>query len=142
MSVQKFSSRSLLAVLAMIALASTTVAFVQTTRSSAAASFSSARPFPFAGDSSTTQLSERRWNFNEGQSPWGMKMNAETWNGRVAQIAFVWIFLQELVTGKGVFQGLEEGNWFFLLNAGLFGILVVGLTGWLAIQGDDDYTKA
>ena len=58
------------------------------------------------------------------------------------KIAFVWIFLQELVTGKGVLQGIDEGNWFFLFNAGLFGILVFGLTGWLAIQGDDDYTKA
>lgn len=58
------------------------------------------------------------------------------------QLAFVWIFLQELVTGKGVFVGLGEGNWFFLLNAGVFGILVLGLTGWLAIQGDDDYTEA
>ena len=60
----------------------------------------------------------------------------------VFKIAFVWIFLQELVTGKGVLQGIDEGNWFFLFNAGLFGILVFGLTGWLAIQGDDDYTKA
>lgn len=31
-------------------------------------------------------LSERRWNFNEGQSPWGLKKNAEIWNGRVAQV--------------------------------------------------------
>jgi hypothetical protein len=31
-------------------------------------------------------LSERRWNFNEGQEPWGMKKNAEIWNGRVAQV--------------------------------------------------------
>ncbi|VEU34666.1 unnamed protein product [Pseudo-nitzschia multistriata] len=102
------------------------------------------RSAPVFGDiasTSTTQLSERQWNFNEGQSPWGMKGNAETWNGRVAQVAFVWIFLQELVTGKGVFQGIEEGNWFFLLNAGVFGVGVVALTGWLAIQGDDDYTK-
>lgn len=70
-----------------------------------------------------------------------MKNNAETWNGRVAQVAFVWIFLQELVTGKGVLQGIDEGNWFFLLNAGVFGVGVVGLTGWLALQGADDYTK-
>jgi len=34
----------------------------------------------------TTTLAERRWNFNEGQSPWGMKENAEIWNGRVAQV--------------------------------------------------------
>jgi hypothetical protein len=35
----------------------------------------------------TTELSEgRRWNFNEGRSPWGMKRNAEIWNGRMAQV--------------------------------------------------------
>jgi hypothetical protein len=39
-----------------------------------------------ASPPSATALSERRWNFNEGQSPWGMKINAETWNGRVAQV--------------------------------------------------------
>lgn len=55
-------------------------------------------------------------------------------------MAFVWIFLQELVFGKGVFKGIDEGDWFFLANAGLFGVCVVGLTGWLAIKGDDDYT--
>lgn len=33
-----------------------------------------------------TALSERRWNFNEGQGPWGLKKNAEIWNGRVAQV--------------------------------------------------------
>ena len=38
--------------------------------------------------STTTALSERQWNFNEGQGPWGMKKNAEVWNGRVAQVNF------------------------------------------------------
>jgi hypothetical protein len=33
-----------------------------------------------------TTLLERRWNFNEGQGPFGLKKNAETWNGRVAQV--------------------------------------------------------
>ena len=56
-------------------------------------------------------------------------------------MAFVWVFLQELVTGKGVVQGVQEGDLFFLANAGLFSILVVGLTGFLALKGDDDYTK-
>ena len=36
--------------------------------------------------SSTTMLNERQWNFNEGQGPWGVKKNAEIWNGRVAQV--------------------------------------------------------
>ena len=34
----------------------------------------------------STQLQERQWNFNEGQGPFGMKKNAEIWNGRVAQV--------------------------------------------------------
>lgn len=38
--------------------------------------------------SSSSSLSERKWNFNEGSSPWGLKKNAETWNGRVAQVGF------------------------------------------------------
>jgi len=36
----------------------------------------------------TSVLNERKWNFNEGQSPWGLKKNAEIWNGRVAQVRF------------------------------------------------------
>ena len=56
-------------------------------------------------------------------------------------MAFVWVFLQELVTGKGIFKGLEEGDAFFIANAVAFGVCVVGLTGWLALQGEDDYTK-
>lgn len=31
-------------------------------------------------------LHERKWNFNEGQGPWGLKKNAEIWNGRIAQV--------------------------------------------------------
>lgn len=57
------------------------------------------------------------------------------------KMAFVWIFLQELVTGKGVIQGIQEGDWFFLANAGLFGVSVLALTVWLAIKGENDYTK-
>lgn len=57
-------------------------------------------------------------------------------------MAFVWVFLQELVTGKGIFKGIEEGDWFFIANAGLFGLTLAGLTAWLAIKGEDDYTKA
>jgi hypothetical protein len=126
-------------------------------------------PESFTSIESNSALSERRWNFNDGQAPWGLKKNAELWNGRVSQVclgqyaslqanqsdgifyltlrlyptqvAFVWVFLQELVTGKGVFKGIEEGDIFFLANFGLFGVGVVGLTGWLALQGDDDYTK-
>lgn len=87
----------------------------------------------------TTSLMERRWNFNEGQAPWGMKKNAETWNGRVAQMAFVLVFLQELIQGKGVVQGLLQGDPVNLACASAFVVVVIGLTGWLALQGEDDY---
>lgn len=36
--------------------------------------------------STTTALQERKWNFNDGQAPWGLKKNAEIWNGRFAQV--------------------------------------------------------
>ncbi|GAX24570.1 hypothetical protein FisN_4Hh089 [Fistulifera solaris] len=88
---------------------------------------------------SSVALQERRWNFNDGQSPWGMKKNAEIWNGRFAQMAFVIVFLQELVQGKGVFEGLAQGDPVNYAVLGMFGVSLVGLTAWLAIQGDDDF---
>jgi hypothetical protein len=36
-----------------------------------------------------TALFERRWNFNDGQGPWGLKKNAEIWNGRMAQVSSI-----------------------------------------------------
>jgi hypothetical protein len=56
-------------------------------------------------------------------------------------MAFVWVFLQELVTGKGVFKGLEEGDVFFTANLVAFGVCLVGFTGFLAFKGSEDYTK-
>ena len=44
---------------------------------------------PTRRTTSSTSLSERRWNFNEGQSPWGLKKNAEIWNGRLAQVSII-----------------------------------------------------
>merc|ERR1712115_481157 len=90
---------------------------------------------PLLEDCSTTSLSMgRQWNFNEGRQPWGLKNNAEIWNGRVAQMGFIVIFLQELVTGKGVIQGLRDGDLFSYFLAGLTFLSVVGLTVWLAIE--------
>ena len=89
----------------------------------------------------TTELAERRWNFNDGQSPWGLKKNAEIWNGRVAQMAFVAVLLQELIQGKGVVQGIQEGDPVNLAMAGLTLTSFVGLTAFLALKGDDDYVK-
>lgn len=91
---------------------------------------------PFASKSATA-LCERQWNFNQGRGPWGLKRNAEVWNGRVAQIAFVVVLLQEAVTGKGCIQAIQDGDlvgYFFL---GLAVVGTLGLTGWLAIKGDE-----
>lgn len=54
-------------------------------------------------------------------------------------MAFVLVFLQELIQGKGVVQGIQQGDPVNLACLSAFGVVVVGLTGWLALQGDDDY---
>ena len=85
-------------------------------------------------------LNERQWNFNEmGRSPWGMKKNAEIWNGRMAQMGFTIVLLQELITGKGVIKGLQDGDFINYAFLGLAGVSIVGLTAWLAIQGREQY---
>ena len=85
----------------------------------------------------STTLSERQWNFNNGRSPFGLKKNAEIWNGRVAQMAFVIVLLQEVITGKGVVQSVQEGEVVGLLGVGLFGVSVMALTVFLASKGDE-----
>ena len=89
MAASKFSKTVLFAILSVLALASSTQAFVPAKSVSSRTPFSST---PVVEDISSTQLSERKWNFNEGQSPWGMKTNAETWNGRVAQVCVLFPF--------------------------------------------------
>ena len=90
MTIQNLSKRILLAAIAVIVLVSTsTTAFAPPASSrisQRSTSFSTTTTTTTDIASSTTRLSERKWNFNEGQSPWGMKKNAETWNGRVAQV--------------------------------------------------------
>jgi len=54
-------------------------------------------------------------------------------------MAFVFVFLQELVTGKGVIQGLQEGNTLNVACLGFAVLSTVGLTAWLAIQGTEEY---
>ena len=91
---QKYS-RLILSIVVLVLCVTTTIAFAPVSptgiikeRISTAAKTSISRSTT-ASCTSTTCLSERRWNFNEGQSPWGMKQNAEKWNGRVAQVCFV-----------------------------------------------------
>jgi hypothetical protein len=57
-------------------------------------------------------LSERRWNFNEGQEPWGMKKNAETWNGRVAQVLFMLGWEKKLAAGQNFLCASQSHNAF------------------------------
>jgi hypothetical protein len=85
--------------------------------------------------SSSSALYERKWNFNsDGRNPWGVKRNAEVWNGRVAQMAFTVVLLQELLQGKGVIQGIQEGNVVNLVIAGGAILSMVALTIFLAVQ--------
>jgi hypothetical protein len=92
MTIQNLSKRILLATIAVIVLisASTTAfappasSFISQRSTSLSTTITTTKTTTIA--SSTTRLSERKWNFNEGQSPWGMKQNAETWNGRIAQV--------------------------------------------------------
>ena len=39
------------------------------------------------------------WNTNENRPPFGFATNAEVWNGRVAMMSFVFLFIQELFFG-------------------------------------------
>jgi hypothetical protein len=87
---------------------------------------------------SSTTLLERRWNFNEGRGPWGVKKNAEIWNGRVAQMGFTIVLLQELITGKGVIAGFQDGDVLSYVMIGLGGVSVLALTAFLASKGKDN----
>ena len=66
-----------------------------------------------------------------------MKKNAEIWNGRMAQMGFTFVLLQELITGKGVVEGLQEGNPFNIACLGIGVASVVGLTVFLTFKGKE-----
>ena len=66
-----------------------------------------------------------------------MKKNAEIWNGRAAQMGFTFVLLQELITGKGVVQGLQEGNPFNMVCLGIGVVGILGLTAFLAVKGKE-----
>ena len=89
----------------------------------------------------STTLNERQWNFNEGRGPFGLKKNAEIWNGRVAQVGFTVVLLQEFITGKGVIEGIQEGNIFNLAMLGLTVVSTLGLSVFLASKGKNTDIK-
>eukprot|EP00584_Thalassiosira_punctigera_P008669 CAMPEP_0172540414 /NCGR_PEP_ID=MMETSP1067-20121228/11442_1 /TAXON_ID=265564 ORGANISM="Thalassiosira punctigera, Strain Tpunct2005C2" /NCGR_SAMPLE_ID=MMETSP1067 /ASSEMBLY_ACC=CAM_ASM_000444 /LENGTH=142 /DNA_ID=CAMNT_0013326273 /DNA_START=77 /DNA_END=505 /DNA_ORIENTATION=+ len=94
-------------------------------------------PLRSSTQSSATALSERQWNFNQGRGPWGLKKNAEIWNGRVAQMAFVVVLVQESITGKGVIASIQDGDAVGYAFLALAVLSTLGLTAWLAIKGDE-----
>lgn len=57
------------------------------------------------------------------------------------QMAFIIVFIQELVQGKGVVQGIQDGDPVNIAVMGSFAVTTVLLTAWLAYKGNDDYTK-
>jgi len=85
--------------IALFALVAATAAFTQPSSSigvSRYAPVAPVKPAAFSNSNvfennavgeSKTMLMERRWNFNEARGPFGMKKNAEIWNGRVAQVS-------------------------------------------------------
>jgi hypothetical protein len=101
------------------------------------------RQFPTAPQSIHTKTSSlsmgRQWNFNEGRGPFGLKKNAEIWNGRAAQMCFVIVLLQELITGKGVIQGIQEGDPFNVIMLGITVASLGGLTVFLGLKGKEKY---
>ena len=66
--------------------------------------------------------------------------NVHTHTSIYIQLAFTLTFLQELIQGKGVCQGLAEGDPVNFVFLGAFAVSTIGLTAFLAIKGDDDYT--
>jgi hypothetical protein len=122
--------------LVLLAAPACTTAFVPPTTTSLITKSTTQNTVPIAQQSSTS-LSERQWNFNNGRSPFGLKKNAEIWNGRVAQMAFVIVLLQELVTGKGVIQSIQDDDAIGLAGLGFFVVSVVGLTAFLISKGDE-----
>ena len=56
-------------------------------------------------------------------------------------MGFVLVFIQELIQGKGVIQGLQEGDPVNIAGFGVTILSIVGLTAFLALKGKDDYVK-
>jgi hypothetical protein len=122
--------------LLLLAAPACTTAFVPPSKSIVTQLPSSTASTPQPQFTSTT-LSERQWNFNNGRGPFGLKKNAEIWNGRVAQMAFVIVLLQELVTGKGVIASIQDGDALGLAGLGFAVVSIVGLTAFLVSKGDE-----
>jgi hypothetical protein len=54
-------------------------------------------------------------------------------------MAFVVVFIQELIQGKGVVQGFQDGDPANIAGLAGFAVVTLGLTAFLAIKGKSDY---
>lgn len=54
-------------------------------------------------------------------------------------MAFVAVIVQELVTGKGVVEGIQEGNAVNMACMVATVVSILGLTAVLALKGSDNY---
>lgn len=80
------SARLALALLAFLASA---IAFAPLQQSRSRATADSGFNQGSQRSQTVAMFEKRTWNFNEGQSPWGMKKNAEVWNGRAAMVSLM-----------------------------------------------------
>jgi hypothetical protein len=55
------------------------------------------------------------------------------------QMAFIFVVAQELITGKGVIQGVQEGDPINIAFLGATIVSILSVTAVLAIKGDDNY---
>ena len=71
-----------------------------------------ARQHLLGAQKTSSVLHERKWNFNDGQGPFGMKKNAEIWNGRLAQVCHIhemYSLLVVLLVVQG--EDLRDTRW-------------------------------
>jgi hypothetical protein len=55
------------------------------------------------------------------------------------QMGFVFVLAQELIQGKGVIEGIQQGDPLNLACLGIALVSIVGMTGFLALKGADNY---
>jgi hypothetical protein len=56
-------------------------------------------------------------------------------------MAFVLVFVQELIQGKGIIQGMRDGDPINVAGLGLVAFVTLAFTAFLALKGEDDYVE-
>lgn len=92
---------------------------------------------------SSQKIPLRQWNLNRQGSPFGFDLNAEVWNGRVAMISFMWVLIQELISGKGILPSIVDEDGAAVAALGLFivGIMSIGARFAVEPEAGTDYRK-